>query len=78
MQLRKKKKPESLNWLKVPDSEKAKLIQAIKASLEQRVIETKLRQSDSPTESLPTPNRKLNRDPSDPRSFAFADLSKSV
>lgn len=78
MQLRKKKKSESLNWLKVPDSEKAKLIQAIKASLEQRVIETKLRQSESPTESLTVPDRKLNRDPQNPRSFTFADLSKSV
>ena len=78
MQLRKKKKPESLNWLKVPDSEKAKLIQAIKASLEQRVIETKLRQSDSRTESLTTSKRKLKLNPSNPRSHAFADLSKNV
>ena len=78
MQLRKKKKPESLNWLKVPDSEKAKLIQAIKASLEQRVIETRLRQSDGRIESLTAPHRKLNLDPSSPRSCAFADLSKGV
>jgi hypothetical protein len=76
--IRNKKTPKKVDLLEMSDSEKIKLIKAVKESLRQKVVEAKLWQSFVETEKLTVNGQTINCEGVDLKGFSINELMKIV
>ncbi len=78
MGIRNKKTQKKVDLLEMSDSEKVKLIKAVKESLRQKVVEAKLWQSFVEAEKLTINGQAINCKGIDLKGFSISELMKTI